>query len=118
QSGFAPPKGRQFTDCALPAKCRRSRPPARGRSMLRSARMLMRPIERHFCYRSTTGSKPATSAVLPRRHLGIDPPPDAVHHQTKDPYLWETTVVRQTIETARTSVSSGRTFVEVLVPAG
>src|SRR5215467_8772713 len=34
------------------------------------------------------------------------------------PYLWEPTVVRQAIETAWTSVSSGRTFVEVLVPAG
>jgi hypothetical protein len=33
-------------------------------------------------------------------------------------YLWEPTVVRQTIETAWTSVSSGRTFVEVLVPLG
>src|SRR5499427_29306 len=34
------------------------------------------------------------------------------------PYLWEPTVVRQAIETAWTSFSSGRTFVEVLVPAG
>jgi|SRR6516165_3359984 hypothetical protein len=42
-------------------------------------------------------------------------PPNLLAHY---PYLWEPTVVRQAIETAWTSVSSGRTFVEVLVPAG
>ena len=42
-------------------------------------------------------------------------PPNLLAHYF---YLWEPTVVRQTIETARTSASVSRTFVELLVPAG
>jgi hypothetical protein len=42
-------------------------------------------------------------------------PPNLLAHYF---YLWEPTVVRQNIETARTSASVSRTFVELLVPAG
>src|SRR5215469_8753125 len=42
-------------------------------------------------------------------------PPNLLAHY---PYLWEPTVVRQAVETARISASVRRTFIQLLVPAG
>ena len=55
---------------------------------------------------------PALTISRPQIVNGM--PPNLLAHY---PYLWEPTVARQAIETAWTSVPSGRTFVEVLVPA-